>query len=252
MIDLLLVGCNGKMGHAITACVAQDCAFRIVAGVDVNTARTANYPVYANPRNCPANPAVIVDFSHPSGLDGVLAFAEEHHIPAVLATTGYSDEQLAQIHDAAKRLPLFFTANMSLGVNLLAELCRRAAAVLGDGFDVEILERHHNQKVDAPSGTALMLAHAVEDGLSYQPQFVFDRHAVRRPRDKHEIGFSSMRGGNIVGDHEVMFAGHDEILTLSHSARSKEVLAVGALNAARFMLGKPAGLYSMKDLMDNA
>ena len=167
----------------------------------------------------------------------------------MLATTGYREEQIAAIHEAAKEIPVFFTANMSMGVNLLAELCKKAAQVLGADFDVEIIEKHHNQKIDAPSGTALMLARAVEEGLDYEPTYVYDRQAVRQKRDHHEIGFSAVRGGNIVGEHEVLFAGHDEIVTLSHSARSKEVFAVGAVNAALFMVGKPAGLYTMADLV---
>ncbi len=249
MVNLLLCGCNGKMGRAVTACVDARCDCAVVAGVDLNTESHAGYPVYANPRNCMAQPDAVIDFSHPSALDKTLEYAIEHKIPAVIATTGYSEAQIAQIHAAAKSIPVFFTANMSLGINLLAELCKKAAQVLGDEFDVEIIERHHNQKLDAPSGTALMLAHAVEEGLDYEPTYVYDRHAVRQKRDKKEIGFSSVRGGNIVGEHEVMFAGHDEIVTLTHSARSKEVFAVGAVNAALFMVGKPAGLYSMADLM---
>ncbi len=249
MIDLLLVGCNGQMGRAVTACVAGRCDCRIVAGIDLNTESHAGFPVYANPRNCMAEPQAVVDFSHPSCLAGTLEFALSHGIPAVIATTGLSDEQIAAIRRAAEKIPVFFTANMSMGVNLLAELCKKAAAVLGGDFDVEIIEKHHNQKVDAPSGTALMLAKAVEEGLDYEPRYVFDRHAVRQKRDKKEIGFSSIRGGNIVGEHEVMFAGHDEIFTLSHSARSKEVFALGGVNAALFLQGKPAGLYSMADML---
>ncbi len=249
MTKLLLCGCNGKMGRAVTACVAGRCDCEIVAGVDLNTESHAGYPVYANPMNCMAEPEALIDFSHPSALGKTLDYAKAHNIPVVLATTGYSEEQVATIHEAAKEIPVFFTANMSMGVNLLAELCKKAAAVLGADFDVEIIEKHHNQKIDAPSGTALMLAHAVEEGLDYEPTYVYDRQSVRQKRDRHEIGFSAVRGGNIVGEHEVLFAGHDEIVTLSHSARSKEVFAVGAVNAALFTVGKPAGLYTMADLV---
>jgi len=249
MLNMLLVGCNGKMGRAVTAAVAGRCDCRILAGVDLNTESSAGFPVYANPFNCPAEPDVAVDFSHPSGLETLLAYAKERRLPLVIGATGYTGEQIAAIKAACAQIPIFFTANMSMGVNLLASLCKKAAAVLGDQFDVEIIEKHHNQKVDAPSGTALMLARAVEEGLSYTPQYVYDRHSERRPRDHREIGFSSIRGGNIVGEHEVMFAGHDEILTLSHSARSKEVFAVGAVNAALFLADKPAGLYDMGDLI---
>lgn len=249
MVNLLLFGCNGKMGRAVTACVNERCDCRIVAGVDLNTESHAGFPVYANPRNCMAEPDAVIDFSHPSALNGTLEYAREQRIPVVIATTGYTEEQIGQIHAAAAQIPVFFTANMSMGVNLLAELCKKAAAVLGEDFDVEIIEKHHNQKLDAPSGTALMLARAVEEGLSYEPTYVYDRHAVRQKRDKKEIGFSAIRGGNIVGEHEVLFAGHDEIVTLTHSARSKEVFAVGAVNAALFLVGKPAGEYTMADLV---
>lgn len=249
MVNLLLCGCNGKMGHAVTTCVSERCDCAIAAGIDLNTESYAGYPVYANPRNCMAAPDAVIDFSHPSALEKTLEYAKERHIPVVLATTGYDDAQIQQIHEAATQIPVFFTANMSLGINLLAELCKKAAEVLGDTFDVEIIEKHHNQKLDAPSGTALMLAHAVEEGLSYEPTYVYDRHAVRQKRDKNEIGFSAVRGGNIVGEHEVLFAGHDEIITLTHSARSKDVFAVGAVNAALFLVGKPAGLYTMADLI---
>lgn len=249
MVKVLLCGCNGKMGRSVTACIKERCDCEIVAGIDLNTESHAGYPVYANPRNCMAEPDVVIDFSHPSALEKTLEFAKERRIPVVIATTGYDDTQIAKIHAAAADIPVFFTANMSLGVNLLAELCKKAAEVLGGDFDVEIIEKHHNQKLDAPSGTALMLAHAVEEGLSYEPTYVYDRHAVRQKRDKKEIGFSAVRGGNIVGEHEVLFAGHDEIVTLTHSARSKEVFAVGAVNAALFLVGKPAGEYTMADLV---
>lgn len=249
MVDILLIGCNGKMGRVVTACVAERCDCQIVAGVDINTQSNAGFPVYANVRNCMAKPDVIVDFSHPSGLGNVLSYAAENSIPVVLATTGYSEEQVDEIKKASQNVPIFFTANMSLGVNLLVDLCKKAAAVLGGDFDVEIVEKHHNQKIDAPSGTALLLADAVKEGLSYEPHYVYDRQSVRQKRDKKEIGISSVRGGNVVGEHEVMFLGTDEIITISHSARSKAVFATGGINAALFMVGQPNGLYSMADLL---
>ena len=249
MIRLIVCGCNGKMGRAVTACVKERCDCEIVAGFDRNTESNAGYPVYANPANCDVEADVLIDFSHPSALPGVLAYAKEHGIPAVIATTGLSDEELLSVQDAAKQIAVFSSANMSLGVSLLAELAKKAAAVLGNSFDVEIIEKHHNQKIDAPSGTALMLAKAVADGLSYTPKYVYDRQSVREKRNPHEIGFSSVRGGTIVGEHEVLFAGHDECITLSHSAMSKEIFASGAVNAAAFLVGKSAGLYTMKDLL---
>ncbi len=250
MTNIILCGCNGKMGRAVTACVADRDDCQIVAGFDINTAERGGYPVFADPADCTVKADVIVDFSHPAGLDGVLQYALSHDIPAVIATTGLSQEQITAIHETAKTVPVFFSANMSLGVSLLAELARKAAAVLGGSFDVEIIEKHHNQKLDAPSGTALMLADAVSEGLSYEPTYVFDRHSVREKRDPHEIGFSAVRGGTIVGEHDILFAGHDECITLSHTAMSKEIFAVGAVNAALFLAnGKPAGLYSMKELV---
>lgn len=249
MTNLILCGCNGKMGRAVTACVAarEDC--RIVAGIDLNATSNADYPVFPSHEACTVVADVIVDFSHPSSLSGTLALAAARHIPAVIATTGLSEQQLASIREMASTVPIFFSANLSLGVSLLAELARKAAAVLGGSFDVEIIEKHHNQKIDAPSGTALMLADAVSEGLSYEPTYVFDRHSVRQKRDSHEIGFSAVRGGTIVGEHDILFAGHDECITLSHCAMSKEIFAVGAVNAALFIADKPAGLYSMKELV---
>ena len=250
MTRLILSGCNGKMGRVITSCVESRCDCTIVAGFDINTESHAGYPVYANPANCNAEADVLIDFSHPSALAGVLAYAQEHRIPAVIATTGLSNEQVEEIKTAASVIPVFFSANMSLGINLLMELVRKAAAVLGNDFESEILEKHHNQKLDAPSGTAVMLAQAASDGVDYHPEFVYERHSVRKKRDKTEIGISAIRGGTIVGEHDVIFAGRDEVLTLSHAAMSKEIFAVGALNAALFLHGRPAGFYSMTDVVN--
>ena len=249
MTRIVLCGCNGKMGRAVTACVAarEDC--EIVAGVDLNTTVQNDYPVFASLADCTVSADVIVDFSHPSCLDGMLTYATENGVPAVICTTGLSEEQKEAIAKATEKTAIFFSANMSLGVSLLAELAKKAAAVLGTDFDVEIIEKHHNQKVDAPSGTALMLGDAVREGLPYEVHNVYDRHAVRQKRDPHEIGFSAIRGGTIVGEHDVLFAGRDECITLSHSATSKQVFAVGAINAAVFLNGKPAGSYSMKDFV---
>ena len=176
-------------------------------------------------------------------------YATSKKIPAVLATTGYSEEQKQKVFNASKIAPIFYTSNMSIGVNLIAELCKRAATVLEDDFDIEIVEAHHNQKLDAPSGTANMLADAVVDGCNNKKELVYDRHDRRQKRDKDEIGMHAIRGGTIVGEHSVIFAGRDEIITISHSARSREIFAVGALNASLFMVGKPAGLYNMVDLI---
>ena len=249
MLRLILSGCNGKMGRVITACVAERCDCEIVAGFDINTESHAGFPVYANPANCGIEADAIIDFSHPSALDGVLAYAREHRLPAVIATTGLSPQQVQKIRDAAGIIPVFWSANMSLGISLFMELAKKAASILGNDFDVEILEMHHNQKVDAPSGTALMLADQISSVLPEQPQYVYDRHSQRQKRSQTEIGLHAVRGGTIVGDHDVIFAGRDEVLTISHSAASKEVFATGALRAALFLAGQPAGLYTMADLI---
>ncbi len=248
MTRIILSGCNGKMGKTITQCVAERTDCEIVAGFDINTESSA-YPVFADPAACSVKADVIVDFSHPAMLDGVLAYAKANKLPIVIATTGLSDDQLQAIQEVSRETAVFSSANMSLGISLLAELAKKAASVLGTSFDVEIIEKHHNQKIDAPSGTALMLGDAVKEGLPYSPAYVFDRHAVRQKREPHEIGFSSIRGSTIVGEHDVLFAGRDECITLSHSATSKSVFAVGAINAALFLVGKPAGYYTMKDLV---
>lgn len=191
----------------------------------------------------------IVDFSHPSVTDSMLDYALKTKTPVVLCTTGLSKEQIAAAHNAAKEIPVFFSANMSLGVNLMVALCKKAAEILGEDFDIEIIEKHHNQKLDAPSGTALMLADAINSTADEKYNYVYDRQSVRKKRERSEIGIHSVRGGNIVGEHEVIFAGHDECVSIKHSATSKEVFAVGAVNAARFLKGKNAGLYSMEDML---
>ena len=252
MVRLIVSGCNGKMGRVITRCVAERCDCSIVAGFDINTESQHGFPVYANPENCQMEADALIDFSHPSALAGVLAYAKAHHLPAVIATTGLDPEQIEQVKAASDAIPMFFSANMSLGISLLMELVQKAAAVLGNDFDVEILEKHHNRKVDAPSGTALMLADAAKQGLPYAPEYVYERHSVRQPREKKEIGISAIRGGTIVGEHDVIFAGHDEVITLSHQAMSKEIFAVGAINAALFLTTQKPGYYCMKDLVEAA
>lgn len=252
MTRILLSGCNGKMGRVITDCVAGRCDCKIVAGIDINTEKHAGYPVYANPANCNIEADVIIDFSHPGALNGILNYARDKRLPLVVATTGLSGEQAEQIKVLAQIQPVFFSGNMSIGISLITELARKAAAVLGNDFDIEIIEKHHNQKVDAPSGTALMLANAMAESLEYEPTYVYDRHSVRQKRSKTEIGISSIRGGTIVGEHDILFAGHDEMITISHTAMSKEIFAVGAINAALFLLSQKPGLYDMSDLVKNA
>ena len=245
-MKILLNGCLGRMGRAVTELApTRDCT--VVAGVDAACGDAA-YPVLADWSSAPAADAVI-DFSNPAALAAELEYVTAHGLPLVLCTTGLSEEQLAAVQDAATRIPVFFSSNMSLGVAVLSALTKKAAAVLGDTFDIEIVEMHHNQKVDAPSGTALMLADAARAGLSYDPVYTYDRHTRRQKRDKKEIGIAALRGGTVVGEHSVYFAGEQEVITLSHSAGSRSVFAAGALTAAAFLQGKPAGMYSMEDIL---
>ncbi|WP_130868216.1 4-hydroxy-tetrahydrodipicolinate reductase [Intestinimonas massiliensis (ex Afouda et al. 2020)] len=250
MVRLIISGCNGRMGRVVEAICSADPEFEIAAGIDLLGTGDRDFPVFSSPTEFQGEADVVVDFSSPAALDGLLEFGIARGIPLVLATTGYSEEQLAAIDRAAAQIPVFRSANMSLGVNVLLELVRAAARALGDGYDLEIVERHHSKKVDAPSGTALMIADAAAEVLPYQPDYVYGRQAVRQPRGKTEIGISSVRGGGIVGDHEVIFAGRDEVIELRHTAMSRDVFASGAVRAARFLasVDRP-GLYSMADLL---
>lgn len=248
MVSILLSGAGGKMGQVITQAVAQRDDCRIVAGIDLHSADCA-YPCFTKPNECTVDCDVIVDFSHPSVTSSLLEYAVNKHIPAVICTTGLSDEQINEIHEAAKSIPIFFSANMSLGVSLLCEFAKKAAQVLGNDFDIEIIEKHHNRKVDAPSGTALMLADAISEELPQEPQYLYDRHSRRSARSKNEIGIHSVRGGTIVGEHEILFAGRDEIVSLKHTAMSKEIFATGAINAALFLANQQPGLYNMSHLI---
>lgn len=243
---ILLCGCQGRMGHAVAAAVKDDAV--IAAGVDA-VAGERPFPVYPAPAACNEAVDVLIDFSNPAALDGVLRYAVANGVPAVICTTGLSAEQTQAVRDTARQVPVFFSGNMSLGIGLLTALTKKAAAVLGEDFDIEILEMHHNQKLDAPSGTALMLADAAKAGLSYEPEYVYTRHDRREKRGDKEIGISAIRGGNIIGEHQVIFAGADEVINLTHRAQSRALFATGALRAARFLIGKPAGLYNMEDLM---
>lgn len=249
MIRIILSGANGKMGRVISRCVAERDDCTVVAGIDPVTDSSGGFHVFSSPAGCNVPADVIIDFSHPSALDGLLEMALKRGLPIVVATTGISADQVEKIHEAAKTIPVFFTANMSLGVNLMLELAKTAARVLGREFDIEIVERHHNQKIDAPSGTALMLADSIGSVLDSPHQYIYDRHSQRKKRQKNEIGIHAVRGGTIVGDHDIIFAGRDEVVTISHSAASKEIFATGSLNAALFLSGKPAGLYTMSDLI---
>ncbi len=249
MIRIAVTGACGKMGRVITGLCAEREDCEIVAGIDKAGNKYDSFPVYSSIFDLTVKPDVIIDFSHPSALDDLLSYCKMNNVPAVIATTGYTDEQRTQITAASAQIPIFFTFNMSLGINLLVELARKATQILGGQFDIEILEKHHNLKQDAPSGTAIMIAEAINEELGGTKHFVYDRHSVRKPRGKEEIGMHAVRGGTIVGEHDIIFAGHDEVITLSHSAQSKEVFAVGSVNAAVFLAVKPAGMYTMSDLI---
>ncbi len=250
MIKIILSGISGRMGKAIAEIAAERDDLKIVAGVDVCDApRADGIPVFASFSELAVSGDVIIDFTNPTNLAPLLDYAVRSRTPAVLATTGYSAEQEKLIADAAESVAFFRSANMSLGVNVLAILAETAAKLLGNDFDIEIVEAHHNKKLDAPSGTAKSLAAAVEKGLDFTPEYVYNREDRRQAREHKEIGMHAIRGGTIVGEHEIIFAGRDEIVTISHSARSRSIFAVGALNAAAFLADKPAGIYAMPDML---
>ena len=250
MIKMILSGCNGRMGQAVTRLCKNRTDLSIVAGFDMNAVKLADYPVYADPMEFAGEADVLVDFSNSAALSHLLDYCTDKKLPCVLCTTGYSEDQLVQISHASETIPVFRSGNMSLGINLLIQLVKKASAVLGENFDVEIIEKHHNQKVDAPSGTALMLADAAASALPHESEYVYDRHSVRQKRSREEIGISSIRGGTIVGEHDVLFCGPDEVVELKHTATSRDVFANGALSAALFLAAvKAPGMYSMDDVL---
>ncbi len=252
MKNILLSGCGGRLGSAIVARADGLADYRIIAGVDRNAEAVAPhlaFPVYADLSDVSEAADVVVDCSHHTAVIPLLVFCRARHIPLVIATTGHTEEEIAAIKEAARVIPVLYSRNMSLGVNLLLDLVKRAAATLGEDFDIEIVEQHHNEKLDAPSGTALMLADAVR-AVREDAEYVYDRHAVRKKRDAKEIGIHSVRGGTIVGEHEVIFAGPQEVVRISHSAYSRDVFATGALRAAAFMAkNSRPGLYTMSDVV---
>lgn len=251
MQKIIISGCCGHMGRVVADICGSDPDVEIAAGIDLLAQPMDGFSVYSTPAACGVEADAVIDFSHPAALSGLLDFCVGRELPIVLATTGYSDEQLAQIDEAAKSIPVFRSANMSLGINVLVDLIKRASSLLGEDFDVEIVERHHRRKLDAPSGTALMLADAAASALLCEAEYVYDRHSVRKPRDKREVGISAVRGGTIVGDHTVIFAGRDEVIELSHHAASREVFAAGAVKAAKFLASVDTpGLYDMSHLID--
>lgn len=250
MTRIIITGANGKMGNVLQSIIANRDDCEIAAGVDLNTADNGVFPIYSSISEVREKADAVIDFSNPVLIDDLLEYSKNTATPLVIATTGYSDEQKKMIEQASEECPIFFTYNMSMGINLLANLAKKAVEILGSDFDIEIVEKHHNQKIDAPSGTALMLADAICEVTPEPMKYEYDRHSKREKRTKNEIGLHAVRGGTIVGEHEIIFAGRDEIITLSHSARSKEIFAVGAVNAAVYMCGKDAGMYDMKELID--
>lgn len=249
MTNIVISGACGKMGRVIAdICKARD-DVKVTAGVDLFGESYSDFPVVKTFAQIPERPDVIIDFSNPSALEPMLDYCKAGGVPVVIATTGYSAEQTEKIKEAAKVIPVFFTFNMSLGINLLAQLAKKAVSILGGQFDIEIVEKHHNQKIDAPSGTAIMLANAINEEAGGKYNLVYDRHSVRAKRDQSEIGMHSIRGGTIVGEHEIIFAGRDEVVTLKHEAHSKGVFAVGSVNAAIFLAGRDAGIYDMNDML---
>lgn len=250
MTSIVICGACGKMGRFVAASIREREECQVIAGIDICKDDSLGFPVYSSLSELTQKPDVIIDFSHPSCLSGLLEYAVSTGTPVVLSTTGYSEEQLVEIQKASAQTALFSSGNMSLGIQLLIALSKKAAVVLGNQFDIEIIEKHHNQKIDAPSGTALMIAKGLCEEFDGGKTLVYDRHSVRKKREISEIGMHSVRGGTIVGEHEVLFAGNDECISLKHTASSKRVFAEGAVNAALFLIGKPAGYYNMTDLVN--
>lgn len=250
MVKAIMHGCNGRMGRVITGIIAQDEAIEIVAGIDAYTAVPNDYPVFESLDKCDVEADVIIDFSNASAADHLLDYCVEKQIPVVLCSTGLSEEQLQKVEDSAKKVAVLKSANMSVGINLLMKVLKDVTKVLNPaGYDIEIVEKHHNQKLDAPSGTAIALADSINEAADGSLEYVYDRSQVRQKRDAKELGISAVRGGTIVGDHEVIFAGVDEVIEFKHTAYSRSVFAKGAVEAAKFLSGKPAGRYDMSDVI---
>ena len=249
MTKIILCGCCGKMGSVITSLCKEEEDVVIVAGIDAFNSGILDYPVFPDFSSLNMQADVIIDFSNPASLPSLLSYAVKTKTPVVIATTGFNKEQISAIEKAAKETAVFFSFNMSLGINLMTALAKTAAKALGKSFDIEIIEKHHNQKIDAPSGTAIMLANALSESLENDPVYEYDRHSKREKRPKNEIGIHSVRGGTIVGEHEIIFAGTDEIVSIKHTAMSKKIFASGAINAAKFLVNQENGLFSMQDMI---
>jgi 4-hydroxy-tetrahydrodipicolinate reductase len=253
MIRAIVHGCMGRMGRVVAATAAAASDIEVVAGIDiVRGEEKTDFPVFASLEECTVAAEVVMDFSSPKALSSLLKGVKEKKLALIIATTGHTDEDKARIAEASRSVPIFLSANMSLGVNLLSELAQKAASVLGESFDIEIVERHHNQKKDAPSGTALLLADSINEVFLKGKQYVYGRHGREELREPRHLGIHAVRGGTIVGEHDIVFAGMDELVELRHSAASRRIFALGALEAARYVLGKPPGLYSMKEMITAA
>lgn len=250
MIKVIMHGCNGKMGQVITGLVKEDPDVEIVAGVDIADNKVNDYPVFKDLNSCDIEADVIIDFAAATAVDKLLDYSVARSIPVVLCTTGLNEQQLNRIEDVASQIAILKSANMSLGINTLIKLLKDAANVFAPaGYDIEIVEKHHNQKLDAPSGTAIALADSINEARGDEYEYVYDRSRERKKRGKKELGISAVRGGTIVGEHEVIFAGVDEVVEFKHTAYSKSVFAKGAIEAAKFLAGKPAGRYDMSDVI---
>ena len=251
MTRIIMHGCNGHMGQVISGLVAQDADAEIVAGIDMMDNRENGYPVFTDLDSCQVDADAIIDFSNAKAVDALMDYSAKRGISLVLCTTGLSEEQNAKVDEISKKVAIMKSANMSLGINTLFKLIQEAAKVLATaGFDMEIVERHHHLKVDAPSGTALALADSLNEAMDHKYHYVYDRSQVRQKRDEKEIGISAVRGGSIVGEHEIIFAGPDEVIEFKHTAYSKAVFGKGAVEAAKYLAGKPAGRYDMKDVIN--
>ena len=250
MIKMIMHGCNGRMGHVIIDLVKEDKDIEVVAGVDAYGESSYDFPVFKSLEECNVAADVIVDFSNASAAEGLLAYCEKTSTPVVLCSTGLSDDQLLKVKETSKKVAVLKSANMSVGVNALMKVLKEVSPLFAAaGFDIEIVEKHHNQKLDAPRGTANALADSINNSLGNEYENVYDRSTRREKRPEKEIGISAVRGGTIVGDHDVIFAGHDEVVTLSHRAYSRAIFGKGAIEAAKFLAGKPAGMYDMSDVL---
>ncbi len=250
MVRAIMHGCNGRMGQVVSGLVKEDAGIEFVAGIDSYTEKKNDYPVFAKISDCDVEADVIIDFSNAAAVDDLLDYCVEKQVPVVLCSTGLSEEQLQKVEEASKKVAVLKSANMSLGINLLLKLLQNATRVLAPaGYDIELVERHHNQKLDAPSGTAIALADSINESMDNAYEYVYDRSQVRKKRDAKEIGISAVRGGTIVGEHEVIYAGTDEVIEFKHTAYSRTVFGKGAVEAAKFLAGKAAGRYDMADVI---